>query len=204
MQSEPGPCTLPVLKVMSSRLAVVVLVLVAGACSTQPATNPGDGAPPGSAPLSAAPPPAPPPAPPTAAVSASATPPSTAEPLAAPPPEAPLPDVKVANIGMHIGGGPNDNVTKEPIRRSVQPHFDELRRCYASVEDKKTGDFGVDLRIDRAGGKAKVSHPRTTLKGQEWKDCVVAVFERIDFLKPKGGTTTVSYSLRFTPGKDGS
>jgi hypothetical protein len=108
--------------------------------------------------------------------------------------------VKVANIGMHIGGGPNDDVTKEPIRKSVQPHFDEFRRCFASVEDpKKGGDFGVDLRIDRAGGKARVSHPRTSLKGAGFKECVVRTFEAIDFLKPKGGTTTVSYSLRFTP-----
>jgi hypothetical protein len=110
--------------------------------------------------------------------------------------------VKVANIGMHIGGGPNDDVTKEPIRRSVQPHFDEFKRCFALVEDaKKTGDFGVDLRIDKAGGKAQVTHPRTALKGKDFKECVVKVFEGIDFQKPKGGTTTVSYSLRFTPAK---
>ena len=111
-----------------------------------------------------------------------------------------MPAVKVSNIGMHIGGGPNDDVTKDPIRRSVHPHFDEFRRCFAQVEDaKKSGDFGVDLRIDRAGGKARVSHPRTTLKGKEFRACVVHTFEEIDFLKPKGGTTTVSYSLRFTP-----
>jgi hypothetical protein len=110
--------------------------------------------------------------------------------------------VAVSNIGMHIGGGPNDDVTKEPVRRSVSPHFDEFRRCFAKVEDAtKTGDFGVDLRIDRAGGKAQVSHPRTALKGHDFKDCVVHTFEGIDFLKPRGGTTTVSYSLRFTPAK---
>jgi len=115
--------------------------------------------------------------------------------------EAPLPAVRVANIGMHIGGGPNDDVTKDPIRRSVQPHFDEFRRCYAQVEDaSKAGDFGVDLRIDRAGGKAQVSHPRSALKGKDFRACVVRTFEGIDFLKPRTGTTTVSYSLRFTPG----
>jgi hypothetical protein len=103
---------------------------------------------------------------------------------------------------MHIGGGPNDDVTKDPIRRSVQPHFDAFRRCFASVEDAgKGGDFGVDLRIDRAGGKARVSHPRSALKGKEFKECVVHTFEGIDFLKPRGGTTTVSYSLRFSPTK---
>jgi hypothetical protein len=104
---------------------------------------------------------------------------------------------------MHIGGGPNDDVTKDPIRRSVSPHFDEFRRCFSQVEDPtKAGDFGVDLRIARAGGAAKVSHPRTSLKGKAFKECVVSTFEKIDFLKPRGKTTTVSYSLRFTPGKE--
>jgi hypothetical protein len=120
---------------------------------------------------------------------------------AAPVEEAPLPKVKVKNIGMHIGGGPNDDVTKEPIKRSVEPHFDAFRRCFAKVEDQaKGGDFGVDVLIEGAGGKAKISHPRTALKGEGFEACVVSVFEAIEFLKPKGGKKTmVSYSIRFTP-----
>jgi hypothetical protein len=115
-------------------------------------------------------------------------------------PAAPLPDVKVANIGMHIGGGPNDAPTKAPIKLSVEPHFDEFRRCFALVEDpKKGGDFGIDLRIEKDGGKAKVTKPRTALKGEGFTPCMVGVFEKIDFRKPKGGATVVSYSLRFTP-----
>lgn len=102
---------------------------------------------------------------------------------------------------MHIGGGPNDDVTKEPIKRSVEPHFDAFRRCFAKVEDqKKGGDFGVDVLIEAAGGKAKISHPRTSLKGEGFEPCVMAVFEAIEFLRPKGGKKTmVSYSIRFTP-----
>ena len=111
-----------------------------------------------------------------------------------------IPNVNVANIGMHIGGGPNDNVTKEPIRSSVQPHFDAFRRCWGLVADqKKPGDFGVDLTIEREGGRAAVSHPRTALKGEGFTECVVKVFDGIEFKRPKGGKTTVSYSLRFTP-----
>ncbi len=202
---------------MPSPLRLLAPLALLAACSAPPTTAPAvaDAAsapPPASAPL------------PTSAPVASAAPAPTAEPSAAPSvapssapssapttapvasaaPETPLPPVKVSNIGMHIGGGPNDDVTKDPIRRSVQPHFDEFRRCYPLVEEKKTGDYGVDLRIDRAGGKAQVSHPRSVLKGKEFRECVVKVFEGIDFLKPKGGTTTVSYSLRFTPAKDGS
>ncbi len=111
-----------------------------------------------------------------------------------------LPRVKVENIGMHIGGGPNDAVTKAPIADSVKPHFDELKWCFAKAEDPtQGGSFGVDLLIERAGGKAEVTKPRTVIKGDAFRDCVVGVFEGIEFLKPKRGKTKVSYSVRFTP-----
>lgn len=141
-------------------------------------------------------------APPAPSASAAAEAPLAAPSVsAAPAEEAPIPKVKVKNIGMHIGGGPNDDVTKEPIKRSVEPHFDAFRRCFAKVDDSaKGGDFGVDVLIEGAGGKAKITHPRTALKGEGFEACVVAVFEAIEFLKPKGGKKTmVSYSIRFTP-----
>jgi hypothetical protein len=116
-----------------------------------------------------------------------------------PPPE-PLPTVKIKNIGMHIGGGPNDQVSKQPIADSVKPHFDAMRVCWKLVENpSRPGDFGVDLLIARQGGKARVSNPRTSIKGEGFQACVVGVFEKIEFLKPNTGTTMVSYSVRFTP-----
>lgn len=109
-------------------------------------------------------------------------------------------EVEVKNIGMHIGGGPNDKETKAPIKISVEPHFEAFERCFAKADDPtKGGDFGVDLRIEREGGTAKVTEPRTAIKGDAFEDCVLAVFQAIDFQKPKGGATVVSYSLRFTP-----
>lgn len=100
---------------------------------------------------------------------------------------------------MHIGGGPNDDVTKDPIRRSVAPHFEAFRRCYGKAAEPKPADFGIDLRIPRDGGKAQLTKPRSTLKDEPFKECVIHTFEGIDFLKPRGGETVVSYSLRFTP-----
>lgn len=115
----------------------------------------------------------------------------------------PLPPVEVKNIGMHIGGGPNDRETKKPIADSVQPHFDALRACWKHVsEPEKTGDFGVDLLIPHEGGKATVSNPRSATKGEGFETCVLEVFESIDFKKPKTGKTMVSYSIRFTPNKE--
>jgi hypothetical protein len=135
----------------------------------------------------------------SAAPEASAAAPGSAEPPTEPPSE-PLPAVEVKNIGMHIGGGPNDRVSKQPIGDSVKPHFDALRTCWKHVaEPAKAGDFGVDLLIPREGGKAEVTNPRTAIKGEGFEACVVGVFEGIDFLKPKTGKTMVSYSVRFTP-----
>jgi hypothetical protein len=101
---------------------------------------------------------------------------------------------------MHIGGGPNNPPTKEPIASSVAPHFDEFRACWTQIETATHGgDFGVDLLIEEGGGKATASNPRTTLKPDAFKECVMQVFRDIDFQKPRFGKTMVSYSLRFTP-----
>lgn len=195
-----------------SKLPLVFLGLLVAACS---GATP-EGAPPASSstmlPSAAAPAPLPPPAASSAApapeASAAAPMPeptasavASAAPAAPPAEEAPMPSVKVKNIGMHIGGESNDDASKAPIHRSVEPHFDELRRCFGKVADqKKGGDFGVDLLIDGKGGKAQVSHPRTSLKGDGFTACVIAVYEGIEFLKPKGGKKTmVSYSIRYTP-----
>jgi hypothetical protein len=133
---------------------------------------------------------------------APSTPPAVeaSAPVALPAPSVPAAAVTVENIGMHIGGGPNDAVSKAPIGGSVTPHFGELGACWAQVGDPaRGGDFGVDLLIPAEGGRATVSHPRTTLGPEGFRDCVVAVFTAIDFARPRTGRTTVSYSLRFTP-----
>ncbi|NUO49218.1 MAG: AgmX/PglI C-terminal domain-containing protein, partial [Polyangiaceae bacterium] len=116
--------------------------------------------------------------------------------------EAPPPDVEVKNIGMHIGGGPNDAVTKGPIKRSVDPHMTELGACFAKAEDQeKGGDVSVDLRIEAAGGKAELKKYKSAIAGAAFRGCVETVFRTIEFEKPKTGATVVSYSLRFTPKK---
>jgi hypothetical protein len=113
-------------------------------------------------------------------------------------PEKPV-KVKIVTIGMHVGGGPYDEPTKEPIRRSVEPHFAELAKCWRLVPKPKQADAGVDLVIEARGGRAKVSNPRSTIEGEGFKPCVVAFFESIDFERPKTGRSTVSYSVRFIP-----
>jgi hypothetical protein len=139
---------------------------------------------------------------PSAATSSSAEPTVAVPDVSAPPPAKPpepLPDVEVKNVGMHIGGGPNDNETKRPIREAVKPHYDALRACYAkAVKPGKADTFGVDIRIPGEGGIAKISKPRTPMKGDGLLECMVAVFEKVEFTKPaKGVPMTVSFSVEF-------
>ncbi|MBK6516763.1 MAG: hypothetical protein IPM79_21150 [Polyangiaceae bacterium] len=141
-------------------------------------------------------------APAAASVSAAASTASPAASAEAPP----LPKVGVKNIGIHIGGGPTDDEgmkrTKGPIKRSVEPHFDAFKRCFAKVDEpKKGGDVSVDLRVEKEGGKASLKKYKSALKGEGFEACIRAVYEGIDFEKPADGATMVSYSLRFTPEK---
>jgi hypothetical protein len=111
-----------------------------------------------------------------------------------------LPAVNVTWIGMHIGGGPNDDAHKNPIAKDVEAHFDELRACYAHVARRASGVLGVDLLIPSSGGVAQVSRPRTTLEGEAFLACAVSVLASVSFSPPKTGLTTgVSYSVRFDP-----
>ncbi|MCC6214244.1 MAG: hypothetical protein IT376_05210 [Polyangiaceae bacterium] len=142
--------------------------------------------------------------PPVASASASAPSAPAPSASAAPPPSAPapagsLPEVRVENVGLHVGGGPNDDATKEPFREAVATRFESFRRCYALVQEpEKGGTFGVDLRIGPRGGTPEVSQPRTGMKGAEFRDCVVGAFREVTFPPPRKGATVISYSLRFT------
>jgi hypothetical protein len=113
-----------------------------------------------------------------------------------------LPELKVENIGLHIGGGPNDADTKAPFLRAIAERFPAFMDCYRKNEDPaKGGRFGIDLHIARAGGHPRTEQPRTAMHGPDFRSCVSSVFESVEFQKPTHGPTTVSYSLHFTVGE---
>ena len=112
-----------------------------------------------------------------------------------------LPELKVENIGLHVGGGPNDADTKAPFIRAISERLPEFMDCYRKNEDPaKGGRFGIDLHIPRVGGHPRVEQPRTAMHGPEFRACVSSVFESVAFQKPTHGATTISYSLHFTLG----
>ena len=110
----------------------------------------------------------------------------------------PLPELKVENIGLHVGGGPNDAETKAPFLSAVAERFPSFMDCYRKNEDPRMGGrFGIDLHIARTGGHPRLEQPRTSLRGADFRACLTSAFETVDFQKPKKGPTTLSYSLRF-------
>ncbi len=129
-------------------------------------------------------------------------------PKGAPPAEAPtvpkaasseptLAQVDIQTIGMHIGGGPNDDVTKAPFLGSIEAHRAAFVRCFAALPGAPTGDFGVDARVPAKGGRAKIDRPRSTVPDTNFKACAQAAFAEIEFDPPKSGLATmVSVSVR--------
>lgn len=144
----------------------------------------------------ALPPVAPEPAPPVAVSPASPAPshsPPTNDPL-------PVPDnVEIKQLGLHVGGGPNDEPTHALYSNPITPRFDDLARCYPLAQGaSKSASFGVDLLIASRGGKAKIKDYRTVLGGKDFHLCVLGVFGTVEFPAP-GKPTMVSYSVLFKP-----
>lgn len=150
------------------------------------------------------------PSPPTSTAGAAVPPVHTpAAPDAATPPPPPqadpktgevpgsLPELKLSLVGMHIGGGPNDAETKRPFIEAIEKGFTAMRSCYSEVEDPaKGGTFGVDLRVDRIGGRPSIQALRTVMKGERFKTCVQQAFEGLEFSRPSK-PTVLSASVQF-------
>lgn len=173
---------------------VVLLLSLSGACASQSAK-------PVASPSAA--PTAEPGTPEAGATAAPGSPAPDADgdaPEAEPPSGASLPEVKIENVGLHIGGGSNDPASKEPFQRALAARFDDLRACYRLIEEPKSGTFGVDLHIPRGGGRPRVEQPRTALRGDAFRACVIRAFEATEFEKTKL-PIVISYSVRFSIGQ---
>jgi hypothetical protein len=112
----------------------------------------------------------------------------------------PIPtNVEVKQMGLHVGGGPNDEPTHALYSTPIMRRFDDLKRCYPLATGAgKNASFGVDLLISTRGGTAKIKDYRTVLGGKDFHLCVLGVFGTIEFPAPSKATM-VSYSVLFKP-----
>lgn len=119
---------------------------------------------------------------------------------ASPSDDGPPPNVEVKFYGLHVGGGKNDKAEHAPIITSVNRHLDDFKRCFGKAEDtKKGGTYGIQLLIPGAGGKAEVSLPKSGIKGDDFKACMLDVYTEMEFDPPKGKVkTNATYSVIFT------
>lgn len=119
-----------------------------------------------------------------------------------PTPDKALPELRIEQLGMHVGGGKNDAEEKAPFRRALEQKFPAFLDCYRLAEEPwQGGSFGVDLKIPRAGGAPLAEQPRTRIRGAGFQECMVAAFGKAQFEKPKAGPTVISYSVVFSLGK---
>lgn len=116
-----------------------------------------------------------------------------------PTPDKALPELSVAALGMHVGGGSNSPEEKAPFHRALERQFPAFLECYRLVEDPWTGgSFGVDLKIARGGGAPSLEQPRTKIRGAGFKECMLSALGRVQFERPKAGPTVLSYSVMFS------
>lgn len=125
---------------------------------------------------------------------------ATAPPTVTSAPAAAAPAVDVRSIGMHIGGGPNDDATKAPFLTAIAASHGEVARCWATLGKRVTVDFGVDFLVPAKGGLAKVDRPRSTVPDAAFVKCATAAFSSVTFAPTKSGLATkVSTSVRLVP-----
>ena len=106
-------------------------------------------------------------------------------------------DVELVHMGLHIGGGPNDDATRNPLLERIKGAFPAFKRCYPkAAQGPANASVGVDLLIPTKGGNATVKSYRSVLKGSEFESCMKESFGAIEF-KEREKPTMISYSVLF-------
>jgi hypothetical protein len=112
------------------------------------------------------------------------------------------PDASLRTIGLHVGGGPNDDATHAKFIAPIEKHFDSLLRCHALADRRdRNASVGVDLLVPVRGGKADLKDLRSALDSEKFQACIRAAFEQVSF-PSVSRPTMISYSMLFEPNSD--
>jgi hypothetical protein len=112
----------------------------------------------------------------------------------------PLPELRVKSFGLHIGGGSKDAEARAEYLALLEAGSWRYLDCYREIESPGSeGTFGADLQVAGTGGTPRVEHPRTKLKGADFRTCMTDAFASVRFPKtPSGRPVVVSYSVKFS------
>jgi hypothetical protein len=108
--------------------------------------------------------------------------------------------VNLKSIGLHVGGGPNDDATRKPLLALLELSFPELQRCAEQLSPLPTQQtsFGIDLYIGSKGGHAEARQLRTRLGPEAFRVCVKQALTVLNFPAPPKPRVII-YSVGFSP-----
>jgi hypothetical protein len=108
--------------------------------------------------------------------------------------------VNLKSIGLHVGGGPNDDATRKPLLALLELSFPDLLRCAEQLSPLPTQltSFGIDLYIGAKGGHAEARQIRTRLGPEAFRVCVKQALTTLKFPAP-AKPRVISYSVGFSP-----
>lgn len=108
--------------------------------------------------------------------------------------------VNLKTIGLHVGGGPNDDATRKPLLALLELSFPDLRRCAEQLSPLPTQltSFGIDLYVGAQGGHAEARQIRTRLGPEAFRVCVKTALTALKFPAPEK-PRVISYSVGFSP-----
>jgi hypothetical protein len=108
--------------------------------------------------------------------------------------------VNLKTIGLHVGGGPNDDATRKPLLALLELSFPDLQRCAEQLSPLPTQltSFGIDLYIGAQGGHAEARQIRTRLGPEAFRVCVKQALTALRFPAPPQ-PRVISYSVGFSP-----
>lgn len=111
------------------------------------------------------------------------------------------PDTGLRTVGLHVGGGPNDDTTRAKFIAPIERQFEAMLRCHTLAENReRNASVGVDLLIPTRGGRAELKDLRTALRGDQFDDCIRKAFLAVQFPRIQR-PTMISYSMLFEPGR---